>query len=135
MSNEELEKIAKGEKDEYLLNRDIRAIFDAPYIIRKFIIEMGIKEGPDEIPNMIVYYHFKKLWLPERNREKPNNIEFCRTMHKFFPSGRKNSYRYFLLEKDTLDLSLHTRIAAYELKKEESYQKKSNKVSSTKQKL
>lgn len=94
---DELEKGGKESPSSFPKDKKV------PRSVTDFIKEYKIKIGTDRIPVYKLYYDYM-TW--ERFQStKLSKIEFSRQFSKFFESGRGNQGRYYLLDKDSFDLS------------------------------
>lgn len=103
--------------------------------VRNFIEEMNVVGGNDKVPNYIIFYIYRKIYKP-KTHDRANKIVFFRTFNKFFNSYRTKKQRYYLLNKDKLNITREVEIEAgiYDEKYKEQVKKRKNKASKSKKK-
>lgn len=98
---EKIDELEKGGKESPSSSFDKQK--KIPRSVTDFIKEFEIKLGTDRIPVYKVYYDY--ISWERFQSTKLSKIEFSRQFSKFFESGRGNQGRYYLLDKDSFDLS------------------------------
>lgn len=128
MTNQEildfLEKVEKLEKKDIPKVRSVKSKNLAS--VKRFVKDNDIETGLDKIPTYVVFYTYMKCWSDSIHKEKKvNKIVFFRAFNTMFTSTRTGKQRYYLLNKDSFDLSREGNLKAKQF--EERYNDKKEK--------
>jgi hypothetical protein len=84
----------------------------------RFVEDIGVKKGLDRIPNYVVFYTYKKVYKKALGEKRYSKIHFFRRMSQFFDTARVGKQRYYLLDKDSFDMTKEGKLIAKEYNKE-----------------
>jgi hypothetical protein len=96
---------AELKKSREVKNKDLNSV-------DRFVNDLDIKTGLDKVPTHVIYYHYRRKWVDKNKDRKCNKIVFFRSFNKKFTQHRNNKQRYYLLNKDSFDLSREVLIEA-----------------------
>jgi hypothetical protein len=95
--------------------------------VLEFIKDLGIESGTQAVPNYLIFYVYRVIWMAEFPKRKAKKITFFQTFGKHFPDYRKNHQRFYMLKESLFDVNEEVLKAAKQYDKQH-WQKAQKKV-------
>jgi hypothetical protein len=73
--------------------------------VLEFIKDLGIEPGIQAVPNYLIFYVYRCIWMVEFPKRKAKKITFFQTFGKHFPDYRKNHQRYYMLKEGIFEVN------------------------------
>jgi hypothetical protein len=126
ITNEEILDFLEKIEEDYK-NKKIRKIKSKDSSsVKRFVKDKNINIGLDKIPTYVIFYTYSTQWTDSTYRQKKvNKIVFFRAFNKCFIQTRTGKQRYYLLNKESFDLSREGLLKAKKF--EERYNEKKEK--------
>lgn len=70
-----------------------------------FIKYKRIVQGPDRVPNYVIYYTYRTQYSPKAGEESLSKVHFFRLFNRVFNQVRTGKQRYYQLDGESFDLS------------------------------
>lgn len=70
----------------------------------RYIEEMKLEAGTVNVPNYVIYWHYRMVWKGSDSHYKANKIVFFRTFSKKFPCHRHGKQRFYLLKEGCIEI-------------------------------
>src|SRR5690606_5047642 len=80
--------------------------------VREFISDFTVSKGVDKVPTYVLYYLYDTQFKTDGLKIK--TTAFFRELSKYLDSKRSNSQRYYLIDKEKLNISRKSELEARE---------------------
>jgi hypothetical protein len=98
--------------------------------VLEFIKDLGIESGTQAVPNYLIFYIYRVIWMADFPKRKAKKITFFQTFGKHFPDYRKNHQRFYMLKEGLFDVNEEVLKVAKQYDKQH-WQKAQKKVSAS----